>query len=339
MRRISFALTLALGLVGLVVSVALAIDHLGPAPAYCAEGGCATVRESVWSHPFGVPLPIVGAVFFAATLALAVLAPRSNARRAWSVAGGVMALGFIALQAFVIGAWCELCLVVDASALALAALAIATQELPAVGRRGQGGLAVALAAAVIAPIALSSPAAPPPAPAQVAATALPDVVAREQQPGVLTVVEFIDFECPFCRRLHDRLAAALAQADQPVRVVRKMVPLTAHANALPAAIAWCGADALGKGDAMADALIRAPVHQLTREGCEKIATELGLDLESFRAACADPKTRARIEGDLAAARAAGVKVLPTVFIGGTMFAGASATDAELLTAVKAPAST
>src|SRR5215510_12131896 len=115
MRRIA---TLAFALVGLAVSVALAIDYLGPAPAYCAEGGCATVRESAWSHPLGIPMPIVGAAFFATMLALVALGPRAQRlARAAAIGGGAAALGLILLQGAVIGAWCKLCLIVDSSAI------------------------------------------------------------------------------------------------------------------------------------------------------------------------------------------------------------------------------
>jgi len=331
--RVALAATIVLALTGLAVSVALAIDYLGPAPAYCAETGCATVRASSWAHPLGIPTPIIGAAFFAITLALIAVAPRSGARRAWSIGGGVIALGLIAVQGFVIGAWCKLCLIVDGATVALAALALAT-ALPQVQRRG-GALIAALAAAAIAgPIAIVAIEGAPAPLAPVVATTLPDVVAREQVAGELTIVEFVDFECPFCRALHGRLAAALRRASRPVRIVRKMVPLHAHAHAMPAAIAWCGADAQGRGDAMADALIAADPSELTPEGCERIAARIGLDLDSYRRTCAAPSTRARIEADTADARGAGVKMLPTVYVGATAFAGASATEDDLVAALR-----
>lgn len=330
--RVALAATFALALVGLVVSVALAIDYLGPAPAYCAASGCATVRASSWSHPLGVPMPVVGAAFFAIALGLVALAPRSRIRRAWLVAGGAAGLGLVVLQGAVIGAWCKLCMIVDGAAIALAVLAVVGRELPAIGRRAKLAVAGLVAAAIALPIALAEPAAAPPAPA--VAAVLPAPVAREQAAGVVTIVEFLDFECPFCRALAGRLSAAVARAGRPVRIVRKMVPLRVHPHAMPAAIAWCGAEAQGQGDAMAAALFAAPVEALTAEGCERIAGALGLDLAAYRAACADPTTRARIAADLEAARTAGVRLLPTVFVGATQFVGAAATEDDLVAAIR-----
>jgi uncharacterized membrane protein/predicted DsbA family dithiol-disulfide isomerase len=332
--RAATVATVVLALVGLVVSVALAIDHLGPAPAYCAADGCATVRESVWSRPFGIPTPLIGAGFFAMTLVLVAAAPRAtDLRRGWQLAGGAIAIGFLVLQGAVIGAWCQLCIVADAAALALAVLAAAPIVLAPVRGRGAAGIAAVALAAVAVPIAIAEPAAPPPAPA---VAAVPDAVAREQVAGAVTIVEFIDFECPHCRAFHAKVAQAIATAkvDRPVRIVRKMVPIPRHAGALPAALAWYGADAQGKGDAMAEALIAAPTRELTTEGCERIAAQLGLDVAAFRAACASPEARARLVADAAAAEAAAVAVLPTVYIGATRFQGAGATDAQLVAALR-----
>jgi protein-disulfide isomerase len=160
------------------------------------------------------------------------------------------------------------------------------------------------------------------------------VIAREQEPGVAVVVDFIDFECPHCRAMHVTLDEALARFDSPVRVVRKMVPLPNHRGAMPAAIAWRCAELQGKGDEMADALLRAPVGQLTAEGCARLAERLGLDLARYQADAADPATRRRIAADLADARAAGVHSLPTIYIGDQPFIGAGASADELVAALR-----
>ena len=106
----------------------------------------------------------------------------------------------------------------------------------------------------------------------------------------VTIVEFVDFECPFCRRLAPELAAAVDHATTNVAVIRKMVPLGMHPHARTAALAWCCADAQGKGDAMAKALFDAPPDELTPEGCERIAAQVGCDLDRYREALADPAT-------------------------------------------------
>ena len=123
--------------------------------------------------------------------------------------------------------------------------------------------------------------------------------------GIATIVDFVDFECPFCRRFAPTLDAAIASAKVPVRLVRKMTPLKIHPHAMTAALAWCWAEAQGKGEAMAKALFAAPVDRLTPEGCEQIAVEVGCELETYRKTLADPATLERIKHDAADAKTAG----------------------------------
>lgn len=336
MQRSTRVLAIGLALVGLAVSTALAIDYLGPAPAYCAEGGCATVRASTWSHPLGIPTPLLGAGFFATMLVLLAIAPRATrVRRVVAVGGAAIAIALIALQGAVIGAWCKLCLIVDTSAIALAVVTVAGAIDAGIKRRGAVAIAAFGLAAAGAPIAIAviAPAAPPVKTVTTTA-AVPDVIAHDQVAGAVTIVEFIDFECPYCRALSARLATAVEKCGRPVRIVRKMVPIAAHAHAMPAAIAWCGAEAQGKGEAMAEALLAADPDTLTPEGCEQIAAKLGLDLARYRATCAAPETTARIAADRAAAKSLGVKYLPTLMIGKTTFSGAAATEDELVAAIK-----
>jgi protein-disulfide isomerase len=322
---------------GLAVSLALLIDYLRPLPTFCdAGGGCATVRASAWAHPLGVPMPIFGVLHFAAVLVL-LHVPRARRLVPWlAAAGAVLAVGLLAVQGAVLGTWCQLCVVADASAILLVPLAVALRghAVPVRPRAVITGAALAaLAVGLPVIVAVRSPE-PRPVPV-VATAALPDVVAREQRPGVVTVVDFIDFECPFCRRFHPRLMAALAAVGGPVRVVKKMVPLDRiHRGARAAALAWCCADEQGAGDAMAEALFAAPPEELTPEGCERIAARLGLDMDRYRACVTSQATQQRVASDLAAARAGGLSSLPTVYIGDQRFVGIAASQADLEAALR-----
>nr|HEX4315484.1 vitamin K epoxide reductase family protein [Kofleriaceae bacterium] len=316
---------LAAATVGFAASIASLVDSLGAAPSFCAASGCATVRQSEWAHPAGVPMPVFGVAFFAAMLVLAVV-PRPRLRLAGAIAGGVFALLLIAVQAFVIDAWCKLCLVADSSALAtLAAVAVGATTLAP--KRALAALPVAVGTVLL----LRLWAAPPGLPDLPDGT--PDFVQREQRPGEVTIVEFVDFECPFCRKMASELDVAIADAG-PVRLVRKMVPFPIHHGALPAALAWCCADAQGKGDAMAHALFTAPPSQLTTEGCEAIAASVGVDLVRYRKDLADPATRARITADLTDAAHAQVTALPTMFIGGDRIVGAELDHDDLAAEIR-----
>jgi protein-disulfide isomerase len=320
--RLSYA-ALGFAVIGLAASLASLIDWLGAAPTFCAETGCATVRESAWAHPLGIPMPVLGLAFYAAAITLSFVdAP--GLRRALAIAGAAWAVFLIVLQATVIHAWCKLCMVADPAALGYAVAVLAGAR----AVRFSPARAVALVpAAAIAVGALAlwtrapTPAAPP------ATAALPGFVQAAQQPGAATVVEVVDFECPHCRHMQDKLTAAIAQAKVPVRVVRKMFPLSMHPHAMPAALAYCCADLQGKGEAMAAALFAADPDSMTPEGCEKLAASVGCDLERYRA---DLETaKARVAAETADARAAGVRSLPTLFIGETRVVGAGKSSDEL----------
>ena len=106
-----------------------------------------------------------------------------------------------------------------------------------------------------------------------------------------------------------------------------MFPLRMHPHAMPAALAYCCADAQGKGEAMAAALFAAPPGDLTPEGCEKLAVQVGCDLERYRKDL--PAAEARVAAETAEVRAAGVHSLPTLFIGDERIVGAGKSAEEL----------
>jgi protein-disulfide isomerase/uncharacterized membrane protein len=320
---------LIVSLVGFGASLASLIDYLAADPTFCAESGCATVRASAWAHPLGVPMPVLGLGFFAVMTSLAFV-ERPRLRAVLAITGAAWAITLIAIQAFVIGAWCKLCMIADPIAIVLAVTVVAGARTL---RPSLWLVAIGLPAITVLPLAIMLLGhAPTPALAKVAPGApavVPDVIQREQKPGVATIVDFVDFECPFCRKLAPKLDAAIATANVPVRVIRKMSPLHMHAHAMTAALAWCCADEQGKGEAMATALFDAPVDKLTPEGCEQIAVDVGCDRERYRKTLADPTTRERVVHDTAEAKAAGVRGLPTIFIGTTGLGGANHEPAEL----------
>lgn len=326
----------ALAIVGLAVSAALLVDYLAPEPAFCGDGGCASVRASAWARPLGVPLPALGLVHFAAVLGLA-LGGRWRPLRWLAVAGGAGGLGLLIVQGAVLGTWCRLCVVTDGSALLVAALVAAApsgwappcrRERWATLGAAVAGVAGALLIGALAP----APAPPPPPPP---GTALPAVVAREQRAGEIVIVDFVDFECPHCRRFDQRLTAAITAVGAPVRLVRVMVPLTrSHRHALSAARAWVCADAQGKGDAAAHALFQAPPEALAADSAARLLAAVGVEPAAYQACLADAATDGHIARDLADARAAGVTTLPTIYIGDQVFVGAIASQAELEAALR-----
>ena len=300
-------------LIGLVASAILVVDYVRPAPVFCdPAAGCAALKQTVYASFLHVPTPAYGLVGFTAMGALAVQrgAWVRSALLAVAAVAALVAGGLIAVQA-IAGIWCKFCLFADASAWAVLGLALVRKlagwDPPEAGFP-RAALALAMAPAIAVPLAIGALKKP----------MIPEVIAREiaqSPPGAVTVVNFADFECPFCRKTHAVLAPLLAEHHDRVRVVRKNVPLTRmHPHALDAARAACCGDQMGKGEAMADALFSAPVQELTPEGCAKLATSLGLDEGAFRRCTSDPATDARIKDDEASFKASQGHGLPTLWI-------------------------
>jgi uncharacterized membrane protein/predicted DsbA family dithiol-disulfide isomerase len=310
-------------LAGLGVSAILLVDYVRASPVFCAEGGgCQAVRQTPLAMPFGVPMPMVGLIGFACLGGLCV--SRGKRVRAVHCAIGLfatsVAVGLIAAQLWM-GDVCVYCMTADISACAVGAAAFWRF-------RGRWDMDVSMAVRIAAGAVLVLTPTVLLVLGFLWKAGVPSVIAREMRrtpKGLATVVEFVDFECPYCRMEQDELKPMLEAEKRRVHVVRKLVPLARiHPHAMDAARAACCGEALGMGDAMADALFRAPVEKLTRAGCEKIAKDLGLDEARFASCIADPNTDARIAADRRTFDGAASKGdgLPLLWIGDKKVMGA-----------------
>lgn len=312
-------------LVGLAVSAMLLVDYIRP-PVYCADhgSGCSVVRASAFARPLGVPLPVPGILYFASMLALTLSPARGRRPELLRSAGALgVAAGatFLLIQHLVLHAWCRYCVVVDLSSIAAGILAMSLSRREFHRATAPLRWSLAATAAALAPLAfgLSQPAPAVGQPVALANNRVPETIIREQREGVATIVEFVDFECPFCRRQQEAVSTVAASYGARVRIVRKHVPLPFHTHARDAAVAACCADEQGKGEAMSEALFRA--EDLTPEGCEAVARSVGLDLHAYRACLASPRPAVALERDERAARDVGVSGLPTLWVGREQFVG------------------
>lgn len=300
------------------MSAALLVDYLRPVPAFCdLSGGCEAVRASALGR-LGPFMPMAGVVGFALWMATSLSARRSRWLVPMSITAGVSGALLLLLQAFVVGAFCQLCVVVDLSAIVAmgAALLHARSQPKLVGFRAETWLwASASALSVLIPVTIGILRPSPP---------VPRAIAELWKPGKLNVVELSDFQCPYCRRIHPSMNQVLAEYGDKVHFVRLNVPLKSHAYARNAARGYICADAEGKAEKMADALFAS--RDLSPEGVEKLAEGLDLSLTSFRACVKDPATEARIEAELARVREAGLDGLPTVWVGGEKVRGLQSVD-------------
>ncbi|MEJ8282146.1 DsbA family protein [Pseudonocardia spirodelae] len=135
-----------------------------------------------------------------------------------------------------------------------------------------------------------------------------------------TLVEFADFQCPACGRVHPIMNQLVQQYGDRVQFVFRNFPLPMHRNAEAAAIAGEAARAQGKFVPMYDRLFETQADWSESADAATVfrgyAQELGLDLAAYDAAVADPATAAKIEADTAAGQAAGVSGTPTIFVDG-----------------------
>jgi protein-disulfide isomerase len=132
------------------------------------------------------------------------------------------------------------------------------------------------------------------------------------------VVEYGDFECPFCAALSVRLA------DRRLRRVFRHFPVrSSHPRAWPAACAAEAAGLQGRFWEMHDSLFEDQ-GRLEDPHLWARARRLGLDLERFDTDRRSDAVVARVRADFTSGVRAGVVTTPTVFAGGRMLAGQAA---------------
>lgn len=142
---------------------------------------------------------------------------------------------------------------------------------------------------------------------------------RGNPAGDVTIVEFFDVRCGFCRRLHPELEALIA-ADPGVRVVMKDLPILGPQSVV-AARALLAAHRQGGYARLYDALMRLR-GEPTEAAIQAEARRLGLDWARLRRDMDDPAISARLEGTLDLARRLGIEGTPALVIGDTLIPGA-----------------
>lgn len=140
------------------------------------------------------------------------------------------------------------------------------------------------------------------------------------QPAV-TIVAFLDYQCPYSKRLVPTLYELAELYSDDLRVVIKHNPLPMHGNARFAATAAIAAMQQGRFWVMNDALFENQT-ALDRPAVLGYANRLGFDLPRFEAALDDAKTGERVDADAAQAQRLGARATPSMFINGRFLSGA-----------------
>jgi protein-disulfide isomerase len=136
----------------------------------------------------------------------------------------------------------------------------------------------------------------------------------------ITLVEFSDFQCPYCAVAAPEISALLKALPTQIRLAFKHYPLDMHPDAPQAAAASIAAAKQGKFWEMHDALF-AHRNNLSRSGLLADARALGLDMAKFEADLDAPATKAQVEADVRVGDKLGIPGTPTVFINGARYNG------------------
>lgn len=138
----------------------------------------------------------------------------------------------------------------------------------------------------------------------------------------VTIVEWSDFQCPFCAQAKDLIHQILEAYPKDVRFVFKNYPLPFHQQAMPAAKAAVAAGKQGKFFQMHDKLFENQ-RALSPEKYVEWAKEIGCDVEKFKKDMESPEVAAQITQEMKEAGEVGVRGTPSFFIDGKQPAGRS----------------
>jgi protein-disulfide isomerase len=141
----------------------------------------------------------------------------------------------------------------------------------------------------------------------------------------VTIVEFSDFECPFCSRVVPTLDQVRAKYGDKVRIVFRQYPLPMHSNAQKAAEASLCANDQGKFWELHDAMFQNQ-KALGVDQLKAKAVELGMNAETFNSCLDSNKYAAQVAQDMKEGSAAGVSGTPAMFINGRFINGAVPID-------------
>jgi len=152
----------------------------------------------------------------------------------------------------------------------------------------------------------------------------PDSPVAGNPGGDVTVVEFSDYQCPYCKRAHNAVKSVVA-ADGKVKIIFKDLPILGEPSRI-AALAALASRAQGKHLAFHNALMEYN-GKIDRDKIMEIAASVGLDVVKLQKDMEDPKLKQIIDRNLALASALGVRGTPAFVIGNQFVPGAVDADA------------
>jgi len=136
----------------------------------------------------------------------------------------------------------------------------------------------------------------------------------------VVLVEFSDFECPYCAKATSEIKQIMAAYPNDIRLIYKQFPLSMHPHAGLASLASLAAQEQGRFWPLHDQMF-GHYRELSSEHILAWAQELGMDMPKFKASLENPKYRTVVEKDMEDGQFAGVNGTPAIFINGKHFNG------------------
>jgi protein-disulfide isomerase len=144
--------------------------------------------------------------------------------------------------------------------------------------------------------------------------------------AAVTLVEFSDFQCPYCAQAVQRLKAVMQAYPTQVKLIFKQFPLDRHSQAALAAAAALAAHQQGKFWPLHDAMFADRTH-LSRPAILAMAAKVGLDMKRFEQAWDSAPIKQAVMREMEEGERAGVDSTPTIFIDGQKYSGSLDLDA------------
>ncbi|MEM9456817.1 MAG: thioredoxin domain-containing protein [Myxococcota bacterium] len=151
--------------------------------------------------------------------------------------------------------------------------------------------------------------------------------------ATLTIIEFSDFECPYCSKAAEGVAAVKKRFGDKVRFAYRHFPLSFHPAAQPAAEYSQCANEQDKFWALHDEIF-ANQRSLGTDALRRMAQDAGLDMTKLDECLASGRATKQVEADMAKGREVGVRGTPSFYFNGRTYEGGTG-PAELTAAVEA----
>jgi protein-disulfide isomerase len=164
---------------------------------------------------------------------------------------------------------------------------------------------------------------------------------RGPKSAPISIIEFSDFQCPFCAGVQEILEKVLKAFPKDVKLVFKQYPLNIHQYARQAALAALAAHSQGKFWELHDKLFQN-FSAINEENIKKWAKEIGLSMADFEKTMQSGKYEGVLQKDIADGAAAKVVGTPSIFVNGKRihernFEGFKKAIQEALAALRSPA--